>query len=165
MNRDELIQLAAETLDCDGKTAHNHWIYREAQTGVWVVDDHSMETLGRLMTEYDEVLGHHIWCERSTATEVDVDSYVREWDIDGSTDLGALMAELRGATAVSWMTGLGPKPELVLYLLLRFFRQDVVDTIRINAEIDRDHDAPEPDGPDWDEDDSFDWSDDGEATR
>jgi hypothetical protein len=141
--RDDLIRLAAETLGCVDQTAHGHWIYREAQTGLWVVTDDSMETLGRLTTEHDEVLGHHIWCERTTATEIDVDTYVRDYDVDSSTDLDALMSECAGEIRSTWKDFGGPKPALVFYLVLKFYRQDVVDTIRINDEIDRDNEDGE----------------------
>jgi hypothetical protein len=147
VRRDELIALAAKTLDCEGKTAHGHWIYRDPATGLWVVGDDSMVSLGKALERWDAVTAVHAWCQETNAAEVDVGAFVRDFGLTSETDLD--LVELGAAY--------GP-----FRLLLRFFRQDVVDTIRINAEIDRDHG---PDGPDWDEDNSFDWSDDGEATR
>jgi hypothetical protein len=130
--RDELIRLAAETLDCVGKTAHGHWIYRDPSTGLWVVSDNSMVSLGQALERWDAVTAVHAWCQQTDATEVDVGAFVRDFGLGGGTDLDEFMA-LCESTASFGPVG---RP---LYLLLRFFRQDVVDTIRINAEIDRDH--------------------------
>jgi hypothetical protein len=169
-SRDELIALAAKALDCEGKTAHGHWIYRDPSTGLWMVTDANMEDLGgrvKYATERGGSASEGIesWCHDVPATEVDVDMLTRDYAIGNGDDLETAMEQAL-VSHRSWSVhGVHPRTAmhyLQLHLLLRFFRQDVVDTIRINAEIDRDHG---PDGPDWDEDNSFDWSDDGEATR
>jgi hypothetical protein len=137
MNREELIALAAKALDCEGKTAHGHWIYRDPKTGLWVVSDDSIVALGKALERWDAVTAVHAWCQQTDATEVDVGAFVRDFGLGDGTDLDELMA-LCESTASFGPVG---RP---LYLLLRFFRQDVVDTIRINSEIDRDHDGEGP---------------------
>jgi hypothetical protein len=123
--RDDLIRLAAETLGCVGQTAHGHWIYRCAKTGLWMVRTDSMIRLGMLVSQ-SPILAYETWCDGADpATEIDVDAIVRDHDITAETNLDELMA---------WeSTG-----HLTVHLLLRFYREDVIDTVRINEEIDRD---------------------------
>jgi hypothetical protein len=129
--RDDLIRLAAETLDCVGNTAHGHWIYRDPSTCLWVVSDNSMARLGKL-TETHHADAYGIWCRNEPAVEVDVGAFVRDFGLTSASDLD--LVELGAAY--------GP-----FRLLLRFYRQDVVDTIRINEEIDRDRDDDCDDEP------------------
>ena len=133
--RDELIGLAAKTLDCEGKTAHGHWIYRDPHTGLWVVSDSDMEALGVLVRAMPEDADCAVacWCDADTertAIEVDVGAMVRAGGFTADTDLDA------AATIFDQLSG--PHCDgrgVVLGLVFRFFRQDVVDTIRINSEI------------------------------
>jgi hypothetical protein len=149
------IELAAETLDCEGHCAHGHYIYRDQPTGWWMVSDADMAALGRLIDTSDTpARAVRLWCDTSKALEVDLDLIVRDYEITTATDIDALISKCEAMDP----------PDIMTALVLRFARSHVLDTIRINAEIDRDRE-PEPDGPDWDEDNSFDWSDDGEATR
>lgn len=135
MTREDLINLAAETLKCEGQRAAGRWIYHDGPTGWWVVEDEDMVTLGRLLSDWVS-LSHAMetWCVKSDAVEIDIDRIVRDSKITAATDLDALMHEA------------GAAGDTVTYLVLRFARQDVVDTIRINAEIDRDNEW-RSDGP------------------
>jgi hypothetical protein len=132
--REELIALAAETLGCVGQTAHGHWIYRCAKSGLWMVSNDAMHRLGVMLArpEYHQpphASPYDAWCATTNAMEIDVDAIVRDHEITAETNLDELMA---------WeSTG-----HLAVHLLLRFYRDDVVDTVRINEEIDRDR---EPD--------------------
>jgi hypothetical protein len=130
--RDDLIRLAAETLGCVGQTAHGHWIYRDEPTGLWMVPANSMGRLGK-MVEADPVNGHDAWCSLvdSNVMEVDVSLTVSDYEITTDTDLDGLMSELLTSAT----------PDIMTYLLLRFYRDDVVDTVRINEEIDRDRET------------------------
>jgi hypothetical protein len=128
--RDDLIRLAAETLDCVGKTAHGHWIYRDDPTGLWMVDEIEMGWLGECLSKREPAAAYDAWCDTSSAMEVDVALTVADYGITAGTDLDALMVKVLTSEP----------PDIMTHLLLRFFRQDVVDTIRINEEIDRDAD-------------------------
>jgi hypothetical protein len=129
--RDDLIRLAAETLGCVGQTAHGHWIYRCPKSGLWMVSKDAMHRLGVMLARP----GHHqpphaspydAWCATTNAVEVDVGAIVRDHEITGATDLVALMVSTSRTE---------------VYLLIRFYRQDVIDTVRINEEIDRDRET------------------------
>jgi hypothetical protein len=139
--RDELIQLAAETLGCVGQTAHGHWIYRDEPTGLWMVSDDAMAQLGERLGRWDPVTAWHAWCRETPATEVDVGLLVRDYAIQSGDDMDATMAQAL-VSHRSWSVhGVHPRTAmhyLQIHLLLRFYRDDVVDTIRINEEIDRD---------------------------
>jgi hypothetical protein len=146
--RDDLIRLAAETLGCVGQTAHGHWIYRDEPTGLWMVTVNSMVRLGK-MVEADPVNGHDAWCSRvdSSVMEIDVGLIVRDRNITSDTDLDIEQdladGEYEAGTSGNSMDRRDFKPEraLLACLLLRFYRQDVVDTVRINEEIDRDRET------------------------
>lgn len=128
--RDELIALAAETLHCEGQCAHGHYIYHDDPTGWWMVTDNSMAALGKALERWDAVTAHHEWCRETTAMEVDLDLIVLDYEIAADTDMDALISECEAMDP----------PDIMTVLVLKFARDHVLDTVRINAEIDRDHD-------------------------
>ena len=128
--REELIAIAAKTLDCEGKTAFGYWIYRESQTGLWVVTDEDMADLGARLAA-NEPGGYSRWCSETSAAEVDVDAIVRTHGIGRATDLDDLELDI-----VTRDAHVDPA-DIMVHLLLRFFRDDVVETIRLNEEMAR----------------------------
>jgi hypothetical protein len=140
--RDDLIRLAAETLGCVGQTAFGYWIYRETHTGLWMVSDYAMEMLAGFLGRWDSGMAQHAWNRESTAMEVDVALIVRDQCITSNTDLDDLESEFvtRDASV--------SESDIMAHLLLRFYRDDVVETVRINEEIDRDR---EPDDTRFDD--------------
>lgn len=130
MTREERIQLAAETLKCEGQRAAGHWIYHDEPTGWWVVEDSEMEKLGELLVKSSSSLhAVRLWWASSDAIEVDLDRIVRDSEITSETDLDALMHEA------------GAAGDTVTHLVLMFLRTEVNDTIRINAVIDQDREG------------------------
>jgi hypothetical protein len=144
--RDELIRLAAETLGCVGQTAYGHWIYRDEPTGLWVVSDKGMHRLGQMLTEHVPD-AYAVWCGWVSATEVDVGLIVRDRDITSETDLDLAQECAEGeyeiGTSGDAMDRRDFKPEraLLACLLLKFYRDDVTDTVRINDEIEFDEEV------------------------
>jgi hypothetical protein len=145
-SRDELIQLAAETLDCEGHGAHGHYVYHDKPTGWWMVSDADMAALGRLAYE-DPANAYSRWCDATTAMEVDMDLIVRDYEITAETDMDTLAAECLAMEPADIMTA----------LVLTVARAWVLETVRINSEIDRDHETDSDDQRNtWDPLDAFD---------
>lgn len=112
---EELVQRALEHLG-DHSTVHSFeratttlYLYREAQTGWWLVDADDLADLGRRLA--GEADAYSLWCSDTSASEVDPGEIARTIGPDANLDA------LRDAA--------GAADDMVTYMALRFLREDV----------------------------------------